>query len=219
MALDCDADRSVFIDSSGKHVDPSVMNGIFVENLLKKKKGKIVATYDCAIELENFIKKLGGKLVWNRVGHGFIEQRVFEEKALFAGEQSSHFYFNIFYPFSDGILSILYLSKILNESKKNLDSLKEKIKFNPISKLYIDAKDDAKKVKVVEKISEDYPKALVIADGFKIKLNDDEWVIIRASQNLPEVNLCIEAKNNKRLKELVEKYSKIIEQKIGEVNG
>lgn len=219
VAFDCDADRSVFIDSSGNFIDPSIMNAIFIENILKGREGqKIVATYDCASELEDFVKKLGGKLVWNRVGHGFIEQRVIDEKALFAGEQSSHFYFNIFYPFSDGTLSTLYLCKILNETDKRLDELASKIKFHPIAKLYINAVTDEKKIRVVEKIKNEFPAAIDIMDGIKMNLNEIEWVLIRASQTLPEVNLCVEAINDKRLEWLVEKYTKLIEQKIRETN-
>ena len=220
VAFDSDADRSVFIDSSGNFVDPSVMNAIFIEYILNKRKGEnIVVTYDCATELEDFVKKFSGRLTWSRVGHSFIEQKVMDEKALFGGEQSSHFYFNIFYPFSDGILSTLYLSKILNDAGKTIDELASRIKFHPISKSYIDAKTDETKIRTVEKIRKEYPNALDIADGIKIILNSVEWVIIRTSQTLPEVNLCIEAKDEERLRELVEKYSRIIERKIGETDG
>lgn len=214
VAFDCDADRSVFINSSGEYVDSSVINGIFIKNILKEREGKIIITFDCASELENFSKNLGGKLIRCRVGHSFIEEKVVKENALFAGEQSSHYYFNEIYPFSDGMLSTLYLSKILKETNKKFDELIKEIKFHPIEKLYIDAKTDKKKIEVVEKLRKKYPKSIDIMDGFKIELNDIEWVIIRASQTLPEVNLCIEARNKIRLKELTKKYSKIIRKEI-----
>ncbi|MEM5791056.1 MAG: hypothetical protein QXP77_03350, partial [Candidatus Aenigmatarchaeota archaeon] len=218
VALDCDADRSFFIDSKGNLINPSIMCAIFIKDLLKKR-GKIVLTYDCATELEKLVKEKNGKLIWSRIGHSFIEKKVKEEKALFAGEQSSHFYFNIFYPFSDGILSTLYLCKILNKTKKKFDELVKQFKLNPIRKIYINAKTDENKIKVVEEFRKKIPKALDIGDGIKINLNKFEWVLIRASQTLPEINLCVEARNEKRLKEIVEKYSKIIKEKIREVNG
>jgi phosphomannomutase len=49
-------------------------------------------------------------------------------------------------------------------------------------------------------------------DGIKIKLNDIEWILIRTSQTNPEVNLCIEAKNEDRLKDLIAEYTKLIKQ-------
>lgn len=214
VAYDCDADRSIFIDSEGRYVDPSVVIGIFTKNILKNKRGKIVATFDCASELEKMSKEMGGKLIWNRIGHSFIEQRIIDEKALFAGEQSSHFWFNELYPFSDGLLSTLQLCKILNETGKSFEYLIKEIKFNPVEKIYIDAKTDEKKIEVVEKLRKRYPNSIDIADGFKIKLNEIEWIIIRGSQTLPEVNLCIEAKNKNKIKELAEKYSDIIKKEL-----
>ena len=213
-AFDGDADRAVFIDDKGRELNGSIMNAIFVEYILKKRKGKIIITPDCASEIEKIIENLGGKTTWGRVGHGFIERRLSYEKALFAGEQSSHFYFNQFYPFSDGILAILYLAKILSEKGEKLSKIVDKIKLHPIEKIYINVRTDENKIKIIEKLKEKYPDALDMMDGIKIKLNDIEWVLIRASQTNPEINLCIEAKDENRLKELISKYSKIIRKEI-----
>lgn len=214
IAFDGDADRSVFIDNKGRELNGSMMNYIFIESILNKEKGTIIITSDCASELEAVVEKNGGDLIWWRVGHGFIEKKCLEEKALFAGEQSSHFYFNNFYPFSDGILATLYLAKILNENRKKLSQLVDEIKLHPTEKLYIDAKTDEIKKRVMEEVRKEFPRVIDVMDGIKIKLNDIEWILIRESQTLPEINLCIEAMNEKRLKELVEKYSKIIKMKV-----
>ena len=219
VAFDADADRSVFIDSKGNFVDPSKISAIFIHELLKSKRGKVVLTYDCAVELEEFVRKLRSIVIWSRIGHSFIEEKLVKEKAIFGGEQSSHFFFNIFYPFSDGILSTLYLIKILNKNKKSLEEFVKQFKFNPIAKLYINAKTDEAKVRVIEEIRRKYRNSIDVGDGFKVFLNKGEWVLIRASQTLPEINLCIQAKNRRRLKGLVEKYSRIIKKKIRELNG
>jgi phosphomannomutase len=133
---------------------------------------------------------------------------------LFAGEQSSHFYFNEFYPFSDGILAILYLARILSESGEKLSKIVDRIKIYPIEKIYINVRTDENKKDVMKKIKKKYHDAKKMMDGVKIKLNNTEWVLIRASQTLPEINLCIEANTKTRLKELIEKYSKIIRKEI-----
>ncbi|MEM5800001.1 MAG: hypothetical protein QXD54_00230 [Candidatus Aenigmatarchaeota archaeon] len=219
VAFDGDADRSIFVDDKGRELNGSIVSAIFVKNFLKKKKGKVILTADCASKLKKIVEKMKGKLIWWRVGHGFIERKCVEEKAIFAGEQSSHFYFNEFYPFSDGILATLLMVKVLNESKKKLSYFVDKIKLNPTEKIYINADDDEKKIKVIEKIKSEFPNALNLMDGVKIDLSEDEWVLIRASQTMPEINLCVEAKNEKRLKKLVKKYSDFIKEKLREVYG
>ena len=152
--------------------------------------------------------------VWGRVGHGFMERRVLYERALFGGEQSSHFYFNQFYPFSDGILAILFLAKVLTENGEKLSKMVDRINLYPVEKIYINVSSDENKARIMRKMKKKFHDAKKMMDGIKIKLNNVEWVLIRASQTLPEINLCIEAKNKTRLKELNEKYSKIIRKEI-----
>jgi phosphomannomutase/phosphoglucomutase len=217
VAFDGDADRSVFVDDKGRELNGSIMSSIFLEYILGKKKGKVIITADCASEIKKIVENHGGKIVWFRVGHGFIEKKCVEEKALFAGEQSSHFWFNDFYPFSDGILSTLQLAKILAEKKKKLSKLVDGLKLHPTEKLYINAGNDENKVKIIEDFKREFPNALDVMDGIKIELNDVEWVLIRTSQTLPEVNICAEGRNKKRLKEIVQKYEKIVNQKLKEL--
>ena len=213
FAYDGDADRAVFVDDKGRELDGSTMSIIFIKHLMKGR-GKVVITQDSARELEKVVEDLGGKIIWSRVGHGFIERRVVYEKALFAGEQSSHFYFNKLYPFSDGTLAVLYIAKILTENKEKLSKMVDSIKINPIEKIYINVRTDENKRKIMKKLKKKYRDAKSLMDGFMIKISGLEWIIIRASQTNPEINLIIEAKTKKKLKELIQKYSKIIRKEI-----
>jgi phosphomannomutase/phosphoglucomutase len=214
IAFDGDADRSVFIDNEGKEYMASVPGTLFIKDILSKTKGEIIATIDCPSAISKAVEENGGKIFWNRIGHGFIEENLIKRKALFAVEQSSHFYFNQFYPFSDGFLAGLKMAEILSRSDKKFSELAAEMTYNPTEKIYIDAVTDAKKVKVVENLKKQFPDVIDAVDGFKIFLNDTEWVMIRTSQNLPEVNLVIEAKDEKRLKEILEKYTKLIKEEI-----
>jgi phosphomannomutase/phosphoglucomutase len=210
VAFDGDGDRAVFVDEKGRELNGSMMIPIFVRDILKSRKGTIIVTADCASEIKKIVEDHGGRLIWWRVGHGFIEKKSQEEKTLFSGEHSSHFYFSYLYPFSDGILSVLYLAKILNKSEKKLSNLVDEIKMHPVDKLYINVGNDENKNRILGEIKKKFPESLDIMDGVKIELNDIEWVLLRASQTNPEINLCVEAINEKRLRELIEEYSNLI---------
>jgi len=214
VAFDGDADRSIFIDNKGREMNGSTMIPIFIKYILKRKKGSVIVTADCASEIKKITEELGGKLIWWRVGHGFIERKSVEEKALFSGEQSSHFYFSYLYPFSDGVLATLYLAKILSEEGRKLSQMVDETKLHPVDKLYINVGTDENKIRIIEEIKKRFPKSLDIMDGIKVELNDIEWVLLRASQTNPEINLCVEAKDEKRLKELIKEYSNIINQLV-----
>jgi phosphomannomutase len=214
VAYDCDADRSIFISPDGKYVDPSLMIGLFAKNALEHERGEIIATFDCASELQAMVEGMKGSFSWSRIGHSFIEKKLLKDRAVFAGEDSSHFWFGDFYPFSDGLLSTLELCRIINERGKSFSYLLKEIKFKPVEKIYIDAKTDERKDEVIKNLRKKYPKSTDIFDGFKMFINKTEWVIIRASQTLPEINLCIEARNGKRMKELTRKYSSMIKEML-----
>lgn len=210
VAFDGDADRSVFVDDKGREINASIILSIFSEYILRKKKGSILLTADCASEIENIIRKSGGRTIWWRIGHSFIEKKSVEEKVLLAGEQSSHIYFNEFYPFSDGIMATIYMAKILSEDKEKLSVLVDKLKLHPMEKIYIDVGTDENKDRIVESLKKRYPEALDISDGIKIKLNDVEWVIIRGSQTNPEINICVEAKDESRMVDIIREYTKLV---------
>ncbi len=210
VAYDGDADRSVFVDNKGRVLNGSQMAMIFVDYLLEKRKGKIIITADCAIEIEKLVLEKGGELIWWRVGHSYIEKKCVEEKAIFAAEQSSHFYFNTYYPFSDGLLATLMLAKVLEDTEEKLSDLVDKHKINPIDKIYVNVNSHEVKEKIINALRSKFPEAKDVMDGLRINLSDEEWVLIRASQTMPEVNICAQAKSEERLKNIVEEYKKLV---------
>ncbi len=217
VAFDGDGDRVVFIDDKGRELNSSLTMAIFINHILRKKRGKVIVTLDSSRGLESITEKAGGKIIWSKIGHGYIERRIKYERALFAGEQSGHMSFNEFYPFSDGLLATLYMAKILSEEKESLSSLAKRNTFseiNPIGKFYINMENDKKLRDVMKQLKKKYHNEKQMMGGIMIKLNKTEWVQIRPSVNAPEINLCIEAKTKARLKELKDKYSKIIRKEI-----
>jgi len=214
IAFDGDSDRGVFVDDKGRVFLASTPGAIFIKDALSKKKGKIVLTIDCPNSIAKLAEENGGQPVWVRIGHGFIEEALTKQNALFGLELSSHFSFNTFYPFSDGILAALKMAEILSKSSEKFSEMADKIKINPTEKFYLKCKDHTHKEKVMQEIRKIFPEGKDCGDGIKILLNDEEWVLIRISQTNPEINICIEAKNEKRLKELVDRYTSIVEEKI-----
>jgi len=215
VAFDGDADRSVFVDDGARELDGSRMTVVFLNHILEKKKGAAVVTVDCASEIEKLVREKGGRIVWWRVGHGFVEEKCAEENAVFGGEQSSHFYSLLpHYPFSDGPLATIKAAEILKETGKQLSELVDQFPLHPISKMYIDAGTDETKDKSMERLRKRLSGWEDVMDGIKIRLSDVEWVLVRTSKTLPEINLVIEAQNEERMKELKEKYTSIIESEI-----
>ncbi len=216
VGFDGDCDRSVFIDDKGRELNGSVASAIFIKHIKPAQKN-VVITVDCNSELKHLTESFGGKLVWSEVGHGFIGKNVFNHHAVFGGEMSSHFWFE-HYPFSDGFIAGLKMAELLGRSKRKLSELVDEVKFAPMLKEYLNCETHEKKEKVKDALVARYQKehhnATLTRDGIKFFLNELEWVLIRKSNNLPEVCLVIEARDKKRLDEMHQKYRKVIDEEI-----
>jgi len=215
-AYDGDADRSMFIDNLGiAHYGGEILT-LFAKGYAGLND-KVVVTIDCPSEVAIEIKKTGAEVLWAKIGHGFIEEEVFQKKAVFGGEQSSHFYPGKFYVFSDGIANTLLLADFLSKQEKKMSELLSELKISSTEKIYISAGTHEIKNKVMEKLKKKlslkYPNNNTM-DGIKIYLNDIEWVLIRVSNNAPELNLCIEGKNKERISELMDNFSAIIKEEV-----
>ena len=214
VGFDGDADRSVFVDDIGRVVDGSIMTLLFAQDFLKHKKGsKIIAPINSTSLLQNEVDKLGGKLIWTRIGHSFIEKELVRKNAVFAGEPSSHFYFNDLFPFSDGILATIKLASILSKQSQKLSELIDALPptFLLNSTLEFDSHNlkSQKMAEITEKIQQQYENALLI-DGVKVDLSKTSWVLIRPSNTEPKIRITIEAENEKSAQQILEDINSII---------
>jgi phosphomannomutase len=215
VSFDGDGDRAVFVDNKGRVLNGGIVSSLFIKDFLKNshKQESVIASIDLPSNIIKSVKKYNGNLIWSKVGHTYIEEKMIEEGAIFGGEQSSHYYFGEIYPFSDGILATLMLSAILSRENMKLSTLVDSLKINPTNKIYIKFNSHNKKNEVMSKIKDIFLKECTnvdTTDGIKLYLNDIEWVLVRASNTMPAINLSIEAKNINNLKKIQNKYEEII---------
>ncbi len=220
VALDGDCDRSVIVDDKGRELNGSISSAIFIKNILPQQpqnRRNVVITVDCNSELKQLTESLGGKLVWSDVGHSFIGKAVHDSRAVYGGEMSSHMWFEHF-PFSDGFLCGLKMAEILSNSSEKLSRMAGEVKFAPMIKEYVTCGTHEKKEEVIAKLvataKKQHSNATLTRDGIKFFLNDLEWVMLRKSNNLPEVCIVIEARDDGRLKQLHAEYRKIVDETI-----
>jgi len=214
VGLDGDGDRSVFVDEKGEFIDGNKMTMLFAKNILEQKKGVIVAPVSVSKLLETkVVKPLGGKMVWCPVGHTFIEKELVKHKGLFGGEYSSHFYFNEFYPFSDGVMSTLMLARILKESGKKLSQLVAELPKVFVVKEEVEFDTHEQKQKaatlLVRNFLIQHPQALTM-DGIKF-MKDDACILLRPSQTCHTVKAFVEAEDKELAENVLADYVKIIE--------
>ncbi|KKR11537.1 MAG: Phosphomannomutase [Candidatus Woesebacteria bacterium GW2011_GWA1_39_21] len=212
FCYDPDGDRIGIVDNEGNMIWNDVLVSIFASDLLDfQPKAKIVFNTLCSKQVTDVIKERGGVPVIWLTGHSFIKAKVKEERALFGGELSGHFFFmDNFYGHDDCAFASLRLLNYLKRVRKSLKQviselpkyysspeiklgLADNIKFDFVKDIFgKELKDMFKDAKFIE------------IDGVRAD-TDTEMVIIRASQNGPYVTIKFEGKTEDQYNQLKSK--------------
>ncbi|MBS3157659.1 phosphomannomutase/phosphoglucomutase [Candidatus Woesearchaeota archaeon] len=238
IAFDGDVDRCFFIDDKGEFVPGDFITALFAEHFLKKqqKEGnedkrdakkksgdKPTVLYDVRASwaVKNTVEKNKGKAIMMRVGHAFFKQKMREEKAVFGGEVSGHYYFRENFNCDSGIIPALLMIEILSDLGKEgkiarLSELVAKFKDYHVSgeiNSVVEDKDEA-----IERLKKKYGKnksdvnncaKTYFIDGISVEY--DDWHFnVRKSNTEPLLRLNLEAKSEKMMKEKVEEVLGII---------
>jgi len=217
VCLDGDADRGVFVDDLGRVVRADAMTALLAKHYLEEHPGgKIVATVNFSQRMERFVRDLGGKLVWSRVGSVFVDNIFKEEKALVGGEGSSHTWLHDFYPFSDGQHVIVKATEVIPVMTP-LSRMIDDLGFGTLVSRRIhcpESRKDAVMKEVLEEFSAKKHVTLSTLDGVKLVLDDDDssssWVLVRRSNTEPILNLVVEASTENAAVLLADEYEKTV---------
>lgn len=218
IAFDGDADRVGFIDDKGRFFgtgNATIM--VFADDYLQKSKGKVVIDVCCSSAVEEFIKENGGTPLLNRVGHGFMVNRMIEENAIFGGEISNHLYFPEVYGLDDGLFAGLKMLDIMSKKNMTLSQIYDSIKRYPSTDIHEIPCSDTIKFSIVEKIKDKFKGMgfnIVDIDGVKA-CGSSGWVLVRASNTLPQIKINAEGRTYEDAKKLHEMAVNSVMEEIG----
>ena len=229
VAFDGDGDRIGLVDEKGNILWNDVLVAIFAKEILERFPGsKIVYNTLCSQIVREVVKLNGGIPVMWRTGHSFIKAKIAEEKAVFGGELSGHFFFaDNAYGHDDGTYAALRIMEYLGEKKQTLSQVYESFpKYISSPEIKIGC-PDSKKEEVIKDLSikfkGDFPDAEITDsnvipgdDGVRADFSDG-MMIFRYSQNGPYITVKFEAKDQakyderkKYVRELLKSYPDMI---------
>ena len=194
VAFDGDGDRSMYVDEKGEIIPADFITALLARHMLAMEPGATIF-YDLRSSkvVKEEIESLGGVAKMCRVGHSFIKAMMREEKAIFAGELSGHFYFRDLHYTDNAEMAMLSVLNVLSKSDQKLSEL-----IAPLKKYFATGEinfvvDDT--VKVMDKVEKEYAakaKEIFHLDGLSMYF-DDYWFNIRASNTEPVLRLNLEA--------------------------
>ncbi|NMB57077.1 phosphomannomutase/phosphoglucomutase [Candidatus Beckwithbacteria bacterium] len=203
IAFDTDGDRFFSIDSKGRFVHGDFLTAILSTYFLQKHpKGTIIYDIRASWVVPETIEQLGGKALYNRVGHSYIKARMKQENAVFSGEVSGHYYFKDFYLCDSGTASLIYLLAALSENTKTLTDFMDDYekKFVISGEINNEVQDvNAILAKIETKYGKN-AKEVIKIDG--ITCIYDNWKFnVRGSNTQPLIRLNLEAKSQTEMEQ------------------
>ncbi len=192
VAFDGDADRAGFVDEKGDIVPMDMITSLIATSILEKEKGVIFYDLRSSWAVKEVIEASGGTPMMSRVGHAFIKQQMRDNKAIFAGELSGHYYFRDNYSTESSAMAVFYIANVITKTGKTLSEL-----IKPIQRYFASGEINSEvhsSQAVLDAIREKYADGkLLELDGITVEYAD-WWFNVRCSNTEPLVRLNLEAK-------------------------
>ncbi len=209
VAFDGDSDRCVFIDEDSNPVSAEKIGIIVSKGLITPDSNKVLAGVPCSMILETEIPKIGGELIWIRVGDVFVCEELKKHNAAIAMEISAHFFAPGLteFIFDDPIIFSLKLAEFISNSSKSLGDFSKEIPSYPYEELKFQCPDSIKfKVNAdLESTFSEMGYKVETIDGVKIWL-EGGWVLLRPSNTQPVIRMFVEATDETRLEEVKSQF-------------
>ena len=194
--FDPDGDRFFVIDQKGRFIAGDFLTALLAEYFLNREPGSTIV-YDIrsSYAVKDRVTQLGGRALYNRVGHAYIKKRMMDENAIFGGEVTGHYYFRDFYFCDSGIAPMIYLLDLLSKEARSLDQLVDDL----TTMYHISGEINTRGVDsaiVFQRIHDEYKgQAHEVLDVDGISMDFGDWHFnVRASNTEPLVRLNLEAK-------------------------
>ncbi|HLH81315.1 MAG TPA: phosphomannomutase/phosphoglucomutase [Chthonomonas sp.] len=198
VAWDGDADRVFFVDETGKPIPGDFITALVARHFLQRFPGATIV-YDIRASwvVPDWVKKMGGVPVSERVGHSFIKRTMRAHNAVFGGEVSGHYYFRDHFYADNGFIPMLAVLQMLSESGTTMSRLIASLGEYYISGEINSTVPDVQAV--LERIKQRYADAkLDFRDGVTVEYPD--WHFnVRPSANDPVIRLNLEAKSQEEM--------------------
>ncbi len=208
IAHDGDADRCVFISSSGKYTSGDKCLAILARYILSKKKGVIVTPVSSSSIVEDVVNSAGGTVEYTAVGSPIVARKMMENGGIFGGEENGGMIFPDQQYCRDGAMAIAMMLECIVK----VGPLNEQVAGLPVyynEKRKVDCPNDMKK-KVSEYIEQTNKDArLDKTDGLKFIYNDG-WVLVRPSGTEPIYRIYTESKDESLAKERADKFQMMV---------
>ena len=221
IAHDGDADRAVFVDSTGRYVAGEEMLTLLAKDAVERHQGGIVVTsVSSSQSVEDAVRPFGGTVTYTRVGSPAISREMQLRHAVFGGEDNGGLIFPAFQVARDGAMSAAATLDLIAREGRPLPELLREIPHYAVVKERIAcpvAVRDGVLARVAEALRAGAERVVTI-DGLKV-YRDGGWVLVRPSGTEPLLRVVAEAKEPAAARSLAERTVASVRDAIAAAGG
>lgn len=209
LATDGDADRIGFFDEKGRFVDSHHLILLLINYLTDYKgfSGKVVKSFSVSDKVEQLCKLKGLESITTKIGFKYICEYMVTGDVLIGAEESGGIAIKGHIPERDGIWMGLVLLEYMAKTGKSISALISDI-YSSIGSFAVERYDlhldqETKDNIVNQCKAGDYAtfgsyivQSIEDTDGFKFRLGDAGWVMIRPSGTEPVLRVYAESVNS-----------------------
>lgn len=208
VVFDGDSDRIAAVDGQGNFLTSQILIPILIEHLVTKRgfSGEVIKTISGSDLMPKVANLYQMPIFETAIGYKYIADRMLTTKVLIGGEESGGVGYGTHIPERDALLSALYILEAVVQSGKDLSDIYRKLQEKTGFKSEYDRVDIhlasmAERERLVNQLTnnplEEVAGLKVIdcntIDGYKLRLEDGSWLLIRFSGTEPVLRLYSEA--------------------------
>ncbi len=218
VAHDGDADRAIIIDESGRLIwgdrSGALLTGFVVDT--GRWKGYPLKAYTAVSSsqlVEEYLAKLGVKVVWNPVGSVTIIRNMLSQGGAISGFEDNGGYMHVpHHPVRDGAMTTALALYMLAYTGKRMSELYAQLPQYYAVKTKVEATSEEAEcgVEAVKEAFSGYRQITI--DGVKV-VGDDFWILVRPSGTEPIMRIYTEARDPAKAQQLAEQVKQLFEAK------
>jgi len=223
LAVDGDADRFGVMDQDGTYINPNQVLALVLDYLCRTRgwKGGAARSIATSHLVDAVAKKHNIEVYETGVGFKYIGDLLVQGKIIFGGEESAGLTIKDHVPEKDGILACLLVAEMIATEKRSIKDMLKRL-YKEVGTILNDRVNirltEGNRAEVNARLSQPLNELgglrvkgkKTTADGTKYMLEDDSWVLMRASGTEPVVRIYVESSSEEKIKELIDAGKKFI---------
>jgi phosphomannomutase len=208
LVFDGDSDRIAAVDGKGNFLSSQILIPILIEHLSTRRSyhGEVVKTISGSDLIPKLAEHFNLALHETPIGYKYIADRMRETQVLIGGEESGGIGYGHHIPERDALLSALYVLEAVLQSDQDLSAVYERLQdqtgfHSKYDRIDLPLANMEVRSQLIQQLQE-HPleeiagKTVVdclTIDGYKFRLEDGSWLLVRFSGTEPVLRLYCEA--------------------------